>query len=106
MVRFGKWLSVIMVVTFIVICVFSSAAFAKNVEYKQNIGKEGFRLLKADQKHVHFTFSVSKVNIEDVIINGEPMQQVCIPGVILPRDFGMPNLPGRGQYIALPQGAR
>jgi hypothetical protein len=39
------------------------------------------------------------------VINGEPMQSINIPGIILPRSAGEPNLPGLSRFIAVPQGA-
>ncbi len=33
------------------------------------------------------------------------MQELSLPDVLLPGDEGAPNLPGTGQYVALPQGA-
>ena len=50
-------------------------------------------------------FSIEKMNIQDLMVDGQTMKMVGIPGVFLPNNAGAPNLPGSGRFIAIPQGA-
>src|SRR5690606_41031391 len=54
---------------------------------------------------VELNFSIREFSIDDIEINGSRMKKINLPGVLLPNDEGMPDLPGTGRYIALPQGA-
>ena len=51
--------------------VLPSFSLAEVIDFKQHVGKEGFHVVDADHSHVHFTFSVSRVRLEEVVINGE-----------------------------------
>ncbi|MFC1853648.1 hypothetical protein ACFL27_25985 [candidate division CSSED10-310 bacterium] len=82
------------------------AALAEKITFGEQAVKEGFNLERADADHVQFTFSINQANLADVNINGEAMTHIAIPGSYMPRDFGMPDLPAPGTYIAIPQGAR
>jgi hypothetical protein len=82
-----------------------SATHAEVVEFGKNWGNGGFQLVQQDVSGVEITFSVTKMSVTDVVINGERMQQLGIPGVMLPNDAGAPNLPGMGRFIAIPQGS-
>ncbi len=78
---------------------------AEEISFEDNWGGAGFNLVSQDASGVEVVFSITEMNLAEVIIDGQPMVQVQIPGVILPNDPGAPNLPGSGRYIALPQGA-
>ena len=49
--------------------------------------------------------STPSYSFESVSYRGEDMQQIVIPGIFIPQDEGMPNLPVVSRYIAVPQGA-
>jgi len=68
-------------------------------------GKSGFTLTETKSNSVQVVFSVPEFTLQDVQADGQTMKAVSIPGVFLPNDEGMPNLPGTGKYIAIPQGS-
>jgi len=67
--------------------------------------KAGFNLTDSKQDYVRITYSIPQFSIETVVINGETMKNIILPGNFLPNEEGAPNLPGRSRYIAIPQGA-
>jgi len=82
------------------------AAQAVPIAFQGNWGDPGFSLVSQDGAGVEVIYSVPGMELMDVSIEGEAMQEVVIPGVILPNQTGAPNLPSVGRYLALPQGAR
>jgi PKD repeat protein len=88
--------------------VFLFAAFTLNAQtysYSDCWGNTGFNLASSNTDRAEVVFSVPSFSLEDVNINGEMMKNVVMPGSFLFNDAGMPNLPGKGKYIAIPQGA-
>ncbi len=79
--------------------------YAQKYVYPDSWGKQGFTLVKETPDGVVIQFSIKDFSITDDIINGEEMKTVQLPGALLQNNEGAPNLPGRGKYIALPQGA-
>ena len=79
-------------------------ALAEVINYDDSWGGQGFNLISQDNNGVEIVFSITRLNIEDMNVNGENMQMVSLPGVILPNDEGAPNLPGTGRFIAVPEG--
>jgi PKD repeat protein len=92
----------------LLVFVFSFAAFSLNAQsysYSDCWGKTGFNLVSSGTDKAEVVFSVPSFSLEDITINGEAMKNVEMPGSFLFNDAGMPNLPGKGKYIAIPQGA-
>ncbi len=87
---------------------FLFAAFTLNAQtysYSDCWGKAGFNLADSRSDQVEVVFSVPAFSLDDININGEMMKSVAMPGSFLFNDAGMPNLPSKGKYIAIPQGA-
>ncbi len=82
-----------------------SSALAEVYTFSSVSGKAGFNLINQDYTGVEVEFSVPELALEDFMVDGQVMQMVNIPGVFLPNNAGAPNLPGTGQFIAIPQGA-
>ena len=78
---------------------------AQQFNYPDVVGKPGFTLVDSRANSVQVIFSVPSFSMEDQMINGITMKNVSLPGTFLFNDAGMPNLPGNGKYIAIPQGA-
>ena len=78
---------------------------ASVINFTDNWGESGFNLVEQNTSSVEVVFSVSSLAVSDISIDGEVMQNVLIPGVILPNEAGAPNLPGSGRFIAIPEGA-
>jgi len=80
-------------------------SMADTIQFEDNWGEAGFNLVSHDGSGVEIVFSVTKMAILDQNIDGETMQWVQIPGVMLPNDAGAPDLPFASRYIAIPEGA-
>lgn len=79
---------------------------AATVVFDGNRGQAGLVVSSSSESQVEVTFRLASMNIEEVDVAGTPMQQITIPGVILPNDVGAPDLPGLGRFIAVPEGAQ
>ena len=78
---------------------------ADSIIFEDCWGKAGFNLASQDASGLEIVYSIEKMLLEDISVGGNIMQMVSMPGVILPKDAGAPNLPGYGRYIAIPQGS-
>ena len=75
------------------------------IEYNDSSSEHGFSLEQQNDFGVQLSYSIKRLIIGEDIINGELLQTVSLPDNFLPNDEGMPNLPGNGRYIAIPQGS-
>jgi hypothetical protein len=80
-------------------------SYAQTLSYSDSWDKEGFNLKSRNTQEVTINYSVNKFTLEDIAIRGESMKHISLAGHFLPGDEGMPDLPGSGRYIAIPQGA-
>jgi PKD repeat protein len=78
---------------------------AQNFSYSDSWGKAGFNLVDSKSGSVGVVYSIPQFGLEAFPVNGQPMKSLNLPGAFLFNDEGMPNLPGQGRYIAIPQGA-
>ncbi|MFH1936739.1 MAG: C25 family cysteine peptidase, partial [Bacteroidota bacterium] len=78
---------------------------AQQYSYSDSWGKAGFNLVATESSAIEVVYSVPMFAIEDQFIDGVVMQNIMLPGNFLFNDAGAPNLPGRGRYIAIPQGS-
>lgn len=85
------------------LCVLSAGA--QKYAYSDAWGKAGFNLTDTRSNGVQVIYSVPSFSLDDFQVNGETMKDITINGITLPNDEGMPNLPGQGRYIAIPQGS-
>ena len=82
------------------------AASATLVRVEQPLGGEpGLTVAAEDPSGIEIHYGMEAFGIERLTVAGTPMQTVTLPGAVLPNNAGAPNLPGRGGFIALPQGA-
>ncbi len=84
---------------------FAPPAAAERIVYDDSWSGAGFNLVSAESRGVEVVFSITEMYLEELVVQGQTMQMIHLPGVILPNDAGAPNLPGTGRYIALPEGA-
>lgn len=94
--------------TFLILFLFFIVSFSVSQEvinYSNNWGVNGFSLNRQNSSSVEINFSVSKLYLEDVNIDGINFKTAKIDGIFLPNDAGMPDLAGTGRYLAVPQGA-
>jgi PKD repeat protein len=81
------------------------ATQAEEYTYSDSWGQPGFTVISQDHGKIVLNYSVTSFTLSPEQINGEDMSTLEVPGIFLPNDAGAPNLPGTGQYIAVPQGA-
>jgi len=97
--------------TLVVLCVlFSGSAWAQGfwpqkVEFTDNWGDAGYSVVSQTDQGVELVYSVPYVTLIDMMVNGEKLTSIGLPGSMLGNNEGAPNLPGMGRYIAVPQGA-
>jgi len=70
-----------------------------------NEGATPLTLASENPTGVVIRYAMESFGMEPIQVDGQTMQTIGLPGVILPNDAGAPNLPGYGHYIALPEGA-
>ncbi|MFH1735524.1 MAG: C25 family cysteine peptidase [bacterium] len=80
-------------------------ATAEVISFDDCWGNAGFNVVETDAIGLELVFSVPEFRLEEFDLDGEMMQNVIMPGVILPNNAGAPNLPGLGRFIAVPEGA-
>ncbi len=83
----------------------TTSLVAQQFTYPDVSGKPGFNLVDSKPSSVNVRYSVPAFSLEDQTVGGTPMKYINLPGHFLFNDEGMPNLPGKGKYIAMPQGA-
>lgn len=76
------------------------------VIYTDHLYPPGFEIQNQGQDGVEITFSINKFYFTEKNINKEILTAVNLPGNILPNNYGAPDLPGSGKYIAMPVGAQ
>ena len=89
----------------LVVALLPGIAAAERVEITDDVGVHGVQLQSQGQTGVELHYGMKEFSIDAVSINGEEMQSIALPGVIIPSVAGSPNLPGFGRGIAIPQGA-
>lgn len=99
------WKSLFFSITSILLFSVFSYSQTKNYRYSENWGKAGFNLKSSKSSSVEVIYSIKNFNISNTTIKGETMQNIELPGNLLFNDAGMPNLPGSGKLIAVPEGA-
>jgi hypothetical protein len=84
---------------------YSFVSYSQQYYYSDNYTDQGFEVLQSTPEKIRMESSVNSWNLSDISINREIVQKIELPGHFLPNDEGMPDLPGSGRYIAIPQGA-
>ncbi|MCX6286977.1 MAG: C25 family cysteine peptidase [Bacteroidetes bacterium] len=83
----------------------ASSLNAENYTYSNSWSNHGFNVSVSKPDVVQVVYSIQNFSIDPVVINGQSLQKVNLPGVFLFNDAGKPDLPGTGHYIAIPQGS-
>ena len=93
-------------ITLLVIAILlPSGLNAEEVRYNDSWSDQGLTLVESEKSGVNIIHSLTSFTFTDVQVNGEDMKVINMPGVFLPNDEGAPNLPGVGEYVAVPVGA-
>jgi hypothetical protein len=80
-------------------------ANSQHYTFSGNYTGKGFEILQSGPQHISMAFSLQSIDLIDMEINRETCKKIELPGNFLPNDEGMPDLPGSGRYLAIPQGA-
>ena len=91
---------------FVLLLLFSSISYSQQViDYKNNWGINGFSLNSQRSSGVEVNFSVHKLYLDDVVVDGVTLKTAKMEGIFLPNEAGKPDVAGTGRLIAVPQGA-
>ncbi len=93
--------------TFFLVMLLSASltTLAQQFNYPDISGKPGFNLVDSKPSAIRVGYAVPSFTLEDQVVQGEAMKYINLQGTFLFNDEGMPNLPGKGKYIAIPQGS-
>ena len=100
-----RLLITILVLAFSALPATSAPQVQQQVVFDHSWGEAGFNLSRSDRGGVELVFSLPSLTLTPVTVAGEAFTQVSIPGAMLPTGPGMPNLPGAGRLVAVPNGA-
>ena len=70
-----------------------------------SIGQD-FTILESDNHHISLRFDLGDFSIDTVRCNGELMHVIASKGIVMPNDYGQPDLPTFNRFVAIPQGAK
>lgn len=84
---------------------FSGFVVGQNISYSDSWGQTGLTIKSKSSDKIVFNYSIQSFQFLEANINGENLLELSLPNVLLPNDEGAPNLPGTGNYVALPQGS-
>jgi hypothetical protein len=92
----------------ILIILLLTVTFANQVvTFDNNWGEHPlFNVISESPRGMEVVFSVHEMVVEDMDVEGVPMQNYGVPGIFLFNNEGAPNLPSTGRYLAIPQGAQ
>lgn len=82
-----------------------STSFAQTYSYQDLYTIKGFEVKQSSPEKISMYYSITGWNLNDISVNREILKKIELPGYFLSNDEGMPDLPGSGRYIALPQGS-
>ncbi|MDP1621356.1 MAG: C25 family cysteine peptidase [Bacteroidales bacterium] len=89
----------------VMLLIATTSTIAQQFIYPDIVGKPGFDLVDSKLTSVRVNFTVPGFSLEDQEVQGINMKYINLPGTFLFNEEGMPNLPGKGKYIAIPQGS-
>jgi hypothetical protein len=73
--------------------------------YDNSWGKNGLSIQNQKSNGIELNYSIKQFSISKMEVNGLQKHAVNLPNHFLPNNEGVPNLPGNGNYIAIPNGA-
>lgn len=91
---------------FIVLCFLVTQVHGQEVKFSNNWGAQGMTLKYQNSSGIGVNFSINKMYLDDVNVNGSMMKTPHLDGIFLPNNEGFPDLAGTGRFIAIPQGSR
>ena len=65
-----------------------------------------FTITASDRGHISLHFDLGDFSIDTLRHEGELMHTITAKGIVMPNDYGKPDLPTFNRFIAIPQGAK
>ena len=65
-----------------------------------------FIITSSDRDHISLHFELDDFSIDTVGHESELMHTIAAKGIVMPNDYGLPDLPTFNRFIAIPQGAK
>ena len=65
-----------------------------------------FTITSSDCNHISLHFELGNFSIDTVRHEGEVMHTIATKGIVIPNDYGLPDLPTFNRFIAIPQDAK
>ena len=65
-----------------------------------------FTITSSDRNHISLHFELGEFSIDTVRHEGEMMHTIAAKDIVMPNDYGMPDLPTFNRFIAIPQDAK
>ncbi|MBO7617725.1 MAG: T9SS type A sorting domain-containing protein [Bacteroidales bacterium] len=69
------------------------------------IGQD-FTITASDSNHISLHFELGDFSIDTIRHEGELMHTIAAKGIVMPNDYGQPDLPTFNRFVAIPQGAK
>ncbi|MDR0364727.1 MAG: C25 family cysteine peptidase [Bacteroidales bacterium] len=85
---------------------FSAQIYAQKVVYNDSWGEQGFSIVSKSKGNLTVNYSVTEFDIVRKNQSENNEVHIKLPNHFLPNEVGMPDLPGSGRYIAIPNGAK
>ncbi len=85
--------------------VLADPAMAGMVKVAREQEATGVLLRSQTRSGVELAYVMDRFGLEPIKIDGSVMQEVVLPGALLPNEPGAPNLPSVGRTMAIPRGA-
>ena len=64
-----------------------------------------FTITSSDRGHISLHFELNDFSVDTINLEGELMHTISSKGIVMPNDYGLPDLPTFNRFIAVPQGA-
>ena len=65
-----------------------------------------FTITSSDRGHISLHFELNDFSVDTINLEGELMHTISSKGIVMPNDYGLPDLPTFNRLIAIPQGAK
>ena len=67
---------------------------------------QNFTITSSDCNHISLHFELGDFSIDTVRLENELMHTIATKGIVMPNDYGLPDLPTFNRFIAIPQSAK
>ena len=67
---------------------------------------QDFTITASDRNHISLHFELNEFSIDTLRCEDGVMHSISTKGIVVPNEYGLPNLPTFNRFIAIPQGAK